>query len=100
MPLREALKSCFRCVDITERGAVRIVSVLCHVRNDGPRGGIQLCCLHEIKTCCTSHYFTCVEHLTSPVVVRFAVKSRGSNKISEGAKEGGEPNGIELAMTL
>ena len=49
MPLRVTL-ICFRRVDITQRGATRVVLLLCHVRKDGPRGGIQLCCLREIKT--------------------------------------------------
>ena len=50
MPLHAALIFCFRRVDITQRGASRVVLLLCHVRKDGPRGGIQLCCLREIKT--------------------------------------------------
>ena len=40
---------CFRRVDITQRRATSVVLLLCHVRKDGPRGGIHLCCLCEIK---------------------------------------------------
>ena len=40
----------FRRIDITKRVMTRIVLLLCHVRKDGPRGGIQLCCLRKIKT--------------------------------------------------
>ena len=50
MPLREALIFCYRRVDITQRDATCVVLLLCHVNKDRPRGGIQLCCLREIKT--------------------------------------------------
>ena len=76
MPLREALMICFRRVDITQRGAARVVSVLCHVRKLGPRGGFGQSPLRENKTVVLRVIIydrTCLEHLTPPVVVRLAV---------------------------
>ena len=40
----------FRCVDISQRGAVRVVSMLCHVIKLGPRGGFGQSPLRENKT--------------------------------------------------
>ena len=52
------------------------VSVLCHVRKLGPRGGIGQSPLRENKTVVLRVIIydrTCLEHLTPPVVVRLAV---------------------------
>ena len=56
-----------RRVDISH-GATRVTMLLCPVRKDGPRSGIQLCCLREIKAVVlfTINYDRiCLEHLTS-----------------------------------
>ena len=70
IPLRGTHMSCFGRVDITQRGAIRVVSVLCHVRKFGPRGGFGQSPLRENKTVvlrviiydCTRR-----ERLTAPV---------------------------------
>ena len=50
MPLRGSLSLGFRRVDITQHGVTRVVLSLCHVKKDGPRGGIQQSCLRGVKT--------------------------------------------------
>ena len=82
MPICEALMLCFRRVDITQRAAARVVSVLCHIRKLGPRGGFGQNPFRENKTVVLRVIIydrTCLEHLTPPVVARLAVTSRNSN---------------------
>ena len=58
MPLREALKTRFRRVDITQRGVARVISVVCHVRKLGPRGGFGQIPLRKNKTVVLRFIFT------------------------------------------
>ena len=81
MPLRVALMFYLRRVDLTQCGVVRVVSVLCHVRKFGPRGGFGQSPLRENKTVVlriTIYDCTCLERLTPPVVVCLAITSRSS----------------------
>ena len=50
MPLQVRCYRCFHRVDITQRSAACVVLLMSHVTKDGSCGGIQLCCLCEIKT--------------------------------------------------
>ena len=81
MPIRVALIFYLRRVNITQRGAVSVVSVLCHVRKFGPRGGfgqIPLCENKIVVLRVIIYDCTYLKRLTPLVVVRFAVTSRGS----------------------
>ena len=68
MPLYGALVLCLRRVDITQRGAARVVSIFCHVRKLGPHRGFGQSPLRENKIVVLRVVIydrNCLEHLTS-----------------------------------
>ena len=50
MPLRGFGCFCLYHVNITQRGATRVVLLMCHIWKYRPHEWIQLCCNREIKT--------------------------------------------------